>query len=400
MIKIEVSKAHQAKIRAGYPWVFHYQVVAQKGTGVAGDLAVVYDHRNRFLAMGLYDPHSEIRLRVLQTRSPVEIDAEFFRTRFKEAQILRAGLESQGTTGYRVLNGEGDGFPGLVLDRYDTTVVFKLYSLCWFPWLETLLETIHHSAPFERAVLRLSRNIHQAAQKAGNYRDGQVLSGPNVDEPVKFRENGLWFEADVLHGQKTGFFLDQRDNRGRIRLLAGGRRVANVFSYTGAFSVYAGVGGCRSVLEIDANPLAMKSARENWRLNGSVLGLDLKVPEQICGDAFEILDRLHKERRMFDLVILDPPAFARKKNQEQKALNAYTSLATSGAKVTQSNGLLFAASCSNQVGEDDFFEASLRGIRAAGRKFSERFRSGHAPDHPIRFSEGAYLKAICLELGV
>ena len=142
MIRIKISKTLEQKIRRGYPWVFHYQVQNENIKGKAGDLAVVYDSKNEFLAIGLYDPESEIRLRILQTSNPVDIDSDFFEERFNKALVLRDHLFSEGTTGYRVINGESDGFPGLVLDRYENTAVMKLYTSAWLPYLNILIELI------------------------------------------------------------------------------------------------------------------------------------------------------------------------------------------------------------------------------------------------------------------
>jgi 23S rRNA (cytosine1962-C5)-methyltransferase len=250
-IKIKVSKSHQSKIRKGFPWVYYYQLSDRKVSGNAGDLGVVYDSDNRFLAIGLFDPFSDIRLRILQARDPREIDEDFFRQRLQKALALRESFQSQETTAYRMVNGENDGLPGMVVDRYDETLVIKVYTSAWFPYLKTLTGLLQEMTRPGRILLQLSRHVKRISE--GGYQDNQVLYGPELEGPVWFRENGLIFEADLLQGQKTGFFLDQRENRQKVREWAEGRSVLNVFSYTGAFSVYALAGGARSVLEIDIN---------------------------------------------------------------------------------------------------------------------------------------------------
>jgi 23S rRNA (cytosine1962-C5)-methyltransferase len=391
-IKINISKSLQGKIRKGFPWVHFYQMNNRKISGKAGDLGVIYDSDNRFLAIGLFDPFSDIRLRILQTREPREIDETFFQERLQKALELRSPLKSQKTTAYRIVNGENDGFPGMVVDRYNDILVIKVYTSAWFPYLKMLVGLLEEMTGVRRVLLQLSRHVQRISENG--YQDNQMLSGPNLEKPVRFRENGLSFEADLLHGQKTGFFLDQRDNRQKVRELAEGRSVLNVFSYTGAFSVYALAGGAKSVLEIDVNAQAQAAALKNWELN---FGSDVNQKDrlrQIKGDAFEQLASLKREGRQFDLVILDPPAFAGRKQNKQNALQAYLRLAKAGAQCTREGGLLVAASCSAQVRSEEFYRSVDLGIRATGRSYQKLLKTGHPLDHPVTFKEGAYLKAI------
>ncbi len=398
MIKIPISKTHQEKIRKGYPWVFHYQILDKTVQGKAGDLGVIYNSRNKFLAIGLYDPFSDVRLRIIKTGTPEEIDAAFFAGRLQKALTIRLSLEGGGTTGYRVIHGENDGFPGLVLDRYGDTGVLKLYTAAWLPYLESLLALFEDKLPLARCVLRLSRNARSPAEENSSFREGQVLYGPPLTSSVRFKENDLLFEADVFHGQKTGFFLDQRDNRQHIRILARDKSVLNVFSYTGGFSVYALAGGCRSVVEIDASPYALATSQRILELNFPKKRLKSGDVRQLQGDAFQLLKELEDKNEQFDLVILDPPAFAIKKQQKAKALAAYRRLAEAGARLTQNGGLLFAASCSAHVSRDEFFRAVHAGVEASGKHCEEDSRTGHAIDHPIAFKEGEYLKGIYLRI--
>ncbi len=393
-IKIKISKSLQTKIRKGHPWVHFYQVKNISVKGRPGDYGVIYDPDNRFLALGLYDPLSDIRLRVLQTGEPAELDAEFFRERLQRAAGIRRSLESQGTTGYRIVNGENDGLPGLTLDRYQNVGVLKLYTQAWFPHLEKIVPWIERDLKLTPCVLLFSRHVERTLPKNAPYQNQTVLQGSAVDGPVRFLENGLHFEADVLQGQKTGFFLDQRENRQRVRELAADKSVLNAFSYTGGFTVSAFAGGARSVLEIDSNPLAMKAALENLKLNFPDRLEEGNGFEQIKGDAFKSFARLEREKKSFDIVILDPPAFAKSKKHIRNALMAYTRLARAGAKRTRDGGILFAASCSASVKANDFYRATLLGISSAGKSCEVLERTGHATDHPVTFSEGAYLKGI------
>ena len=391
-IKIKISKSLQGKIRKGFPWIHYYQLNNRKISGKAGDLGVVYDSDNRFLAIGLYDPFSDIRLRILQTKDPREIDETFFQERLQQALKLRNFFDANKTNAYRMVNGENDGFPGMVVDRYNDILVLKVYTSAWFPYLKILVGLLEEMAGPRRILLQLSRHVQRISEKG--YQDNQMLLGPHLEKPVRFRENGLSFEADLLHGQKTGFFLDQRDNRQKVREMAEGRSVLNVFSYTGAFSVYAVAGGAQSVLEIDVNAQAQAASLKNWELNfGSDENQKGRL-SQIKGDAFEQLATLKREGRQFDLVILDPPAFASRKQNKQNALQAYLRLAKTGAQCTREGGLLVAASCSAQVRADEFYRAVDLGIRATGRPYQKLLKTGHPLDHPVTFKEGAYLKAI------
>jgi len=391
-IKIKVSKQLQNKIRKGFPWVYYYQLSNRKISGKAGDLGVIYDSSNRFLAIGLFDPFSDIRLRILQTRVPREIDQDFFQERLQQAFKLRSFLDLKETNAYRMVNGENDGFPGMAVDRYNDTLVVKVYTSAWFPYLKMLVNLLEEMTGSRRVLLQLSRHVQRVSE--GGYQDNQMLLGPDLEKPVRFRENGLSFEADLLQGQKTGFFLDQRDNRQKVREGAEGRSVLNVFSYTGAFSVYALAGGARSVLEIDTNAQALAAALKNWELNFGSDGNQKDRLRQIKGDAFEQLASLNRQGEQFDLVILDPPAFASRKQNKQNALQAYLRLAKAGAQCTREGGLLLAASCSSQVRADEFYRSVDLGIRATGRSYQKLLKTGHPQDHPVTFKEGAYLKAI------
>jgi len=377
--------------------VHYYQLDNRKVSGKPGDLGVVYDADNRFLALGLFDPLSDIRLRILQTRQPRPIDESFFSEKLEQALALREPLMVQETTAYRVVNGENDGFPGLVIDRYDDTWVMKAYTSAWFPYVKMLVTLLVERVAPLRIILQMSRHVQRVTE--GGYQHNQVLHGPAVEGLVRFRENGLWFEADLLEGQKTGFFLDQRENRQQVREWAEGREVLNVFSYTGAFSIYALAGGARSVLEIDVNAQAQAASWNNYELNFGPRGDSGKSLRQIRGDAFEQLAELIREGEQFDLVILDPPAFARNRQSKANALQAYLRLAQAGARCTRKDGILLAASCSSSVRADEFYRAVDLGIRAAGRTCRKLLKTGHALDHPVTFREGAYLKAIYCQLG-
>ncbi|WP_026332412.1 23S rRNA (cytosine(2499)-C(5))-methyltransferase [Deinococcus apachensis] len=391
-LRLRVTATAESHLRAGHPWLYESSVREQNREGEAGELAVVYDRRDRFLALGLYDPHSPLRLRVLHMGLPVVVDEAWWEARLEAAVHRRAALFGPETDGYRVLNGESDGFPGAVLDRYSRTLVLKLYTAAWFPHLSLLLRLLEERFPKYRVVVRLSRNIETLAEEAGLH-DGETLVGTEPDGPVIFRESGLHFEADVVRGQKTGFFLDQRENRRRVEAVAKGRRVLNAFSFSGGFSLYAARGGATDVVSLDISAHALRSAERNFALNVADPHIAACRHETVQADVF---DWLSGTRREFDLIVLDPPSLARREAERAGAIRAYAKLAADGLRRLAPGGILVSASCSAHVSADEFFEA-VRGVaRRSSRRWRELRTSRHAPDHHAAFPEAEYLKAIYL----
>ena len=392
-IALRVTRQAQQAMRQGHPWLFDRSITSQGAEGQPGDLAVVFDDRRRFLAIGLYDPSSPIRVRVLQHGAPATIDSAFFAGRLAEAAKRRAPLASTETTGYRLVHGEGDNLPGLVIDHYDRVLVMKLYSAAWLPYVSMLLEGLAAVAPTDWIVLRLSRAVQRETEPLG-ITDGATLAGGPPDGPLYFRENGLRFEVDVLRGQKTGFFLDQRDNRARVEGLAAGKESLNVFAYTGGFSLYAARGGAPLVTSLDISAPALDAARRNFELNDHLPNVAAAHREFLAEDAFAGLVRLAQEGRRFDLVVVDPPAFAQQQTAIPGALLAYERLTRLALGVLRPGGTLVTASCSSRVSEEEFFAAVRRVAARAGRALNEFAHTGHALDHPVRYAEGAYLKCM------
>ena len=393
-LRLRITAAAASAVRSGHPWVFSDSVRELNRAGQTGELAVIYDRKNRFLAVGLFDPDSPIRVRILHTGKPQTIDHAWWQARLKQAIARRRDLFDAQTTGYRLIHGESDGWPGLVLDRYDATLVLKLYTAAWLPRLDDTLALLKEDVPGERVVLRLSRNIQSAAETQFQHSNGQVLHGLPPTGPVVFLESGLRFEADVLRGQKTGFFLDQRENRREVETLAQDRRVLNAFSFSGGFSVYAARGGAAAVTDLDISAHALAAAQRNFALNQNVPGVAACHHDTAQGDAFEWLaDSAAK----FDLVVLDPPSLARRTTEREGALRAYERLATLGIARLAPGGILVAGSCSAHVPAEEFFEVVRRAAAKSGRKFTELKTLRHPPDHPATFKEAEYLKVIYLK---
>lgn len=391
-LRLRITRAAEAELRGGHPWLFAAAIREQNRDGKCGEIAVIYDRNDRFLAAGFYDPGSPIRVRVLHAGKPQEIDAAWWQAQLARAIERRAGLFGEKTNGYRIINGESDGWPGLVLDRYDTTLVLKLYTAAWLPMLPEITSLFTKQiSGHERIVLRLSRNVQKETRRP----DGEILRGPPLDGPVIFLENGLRFEADVLRGQKTGFFLDQRENRQWVESLARDRRILNAFSFSGGFSLYAARGGASSTTDLDISVHALNSARRNFALNQSNAAVAHCVHETTQADVFDWLRA--NTRRKFDLIILDPPSLAKRESERSGAIQAYEKLAASGLEHLSTEGILVASSCSAHVTAEEFFSAVRSAARKSRRQFDELRTARHAPDHPATFPEAEYLKAISLK---
>lgn len=385
---MHVKPAAERHIASGHPWLFEGSIRKQNRDGNAGDLAVIFDRNDKFLAVGLYDPDSPIRVKILQAGQPAQIDAAFFSERIVQAAARRASLPQAQTIGYRLVHGENDGLPGFIVDRYDRTLVLKIYSRAWLPHLPDVLPSLAQHQPYDRLVLRLSRTV----QDNTSVQSG-VIHGTDFDGETHFTENGLTFQANVLHGHKTGFFFDQRDNRAEVRQRASGR-VLDVFAYSGGFTVNAAAGGATHVTSVDLNEHALITCNQNVALNAHLPAVRDCDHRTITGDAMEVMERLISASEKFDVVIVDPPSMAKRADEVQPALLAYRRLAEAAMRLTVTNGLLVMASCSSRIHPEPFFNLLHQTANAARVGLDDVLRTGHAIDHPIAFSEGEYLKCL------
>jgi 23S rRNA (cytosine1962-C5)-methyltransferase len=392
-VAVHLSPPGLRAVRSGHPWLFDSGIVRRPESAADGALAVLFDSKRRFVGIGLYDPNSPIRVRVLHQGGQQQIDAAWLRKRIADSIDRRASLrDDPRTTGYRLVHGENDMLPGIVIDRYASTAVLKLDSSAWLPHLPLLQTCISDLTECDRIVLRMSRTL--TSHCPPSIEDGMILSGSAVDEAIVFHENGIAFEAEPVTGQKTGFFLDQRDNRARVGRLAKGLDVLNVFAYTGGFSLYAARGGAVSVTSLDISKRALAASQRNVALNSDDAAISNTPHHIVAADAFAALAEFVRAGRRFDMVILDPPSFARRQTEVGRALAAYRRLAGLGIGVLDKGGMLVSASCSARVSTDDFFAVVTRAAVAAGRPLREIERTAHALDHPIGFPEGAYLKCL------
>ncbi|MBW1296517.1 class I SAM-dependent rRNA methyltransferase [Aquimarina litoralis] len=386
-IAIKLRPAAEKMVKKGHPWIFENSIIKQSAKGNAGDLAIVYDNKkNKILAIGLYDPYSPIRIKLIQYKKAAQINSDWFFTRIQQAYQLRKPLLETDTDSYRFIFGENDQMPGFISDVYDNVLVIKLYSHIWFPYLNWVIPHLIEQSGCKTVVLRLSRSLQNTGETYNLY-DGQVIYGDLKNEVVVFKEHGVLFSANVIKGHKTGYFLDHRHNRKRVGELAENKTVLDVFSYAGGFSVHALAGNATEVTSLDISRHALEMAKENALLN-----IHSGNHTIMAVDAFDGLQTLISDKKKFDIVVIDPPSFAKRESEISKANNSYARLARLGAQLVVKKGILVLASCSSRVQSDDFFRICEENISNSGRIFKVLEKTFHDIDHPIAFPEGAYLK--------
>ncbi len=397
-IAVRLSGKGLQTVRRKHPWIFEDSIEKISAEAEPGDVAIIYD-RKKIAAAGLVDPHSGVRVRLLTFGASKEvIGPELFRLLVKRSAERRNGLFGPETNAYRLINGESDGFPGLVADKYADVLVLKVYTASFIPHLGDVTDALFAQyAELKRLSLRFSREV--SAMSAGirhNLEDGMLFSAaPEWNGQVVFLENGLKFEADVKCGQKTGFFLDQRENRAKVgELAAGADSVLNVFSYSGGFSLYAAKNGAHRVTDIDFNKHAIAASAHNFALNGDIANIAKCRHRGIADDAFHAMSELEKAGERFQIVIVDPPSFAKSLAERGQAMKSYSRLAAAAVKLLRKNGILVFASCSSRIGADELFEVVHQTAANAGRPLKEFDRRAEAPDHPALFKESHYLKCL------
>ena len=381
----EKSLAHR------HPWIFSGAIARVDGTPNAGDTVAVQAHDGAFLAVAAWSPASQIRARAWSfTDEP--IDATWFATRVRAAVDARAGMLDARHDACRLVHAESDGLPGVIADRYAGTLVVQLSSAGAERWRDAIVDALVAATGVSTVVERSDAEVRQLeglAPRVG------VLRGA-VAGPVAIREDALAYRVDVERGQKTGFYLDQRDNRRRVRELASGRRVLNAFCYTGGFTLAALAGGALEVDSIDSSPDALALARANLAANP---GLPQHAARWIEADVFADLRRMRNENRHYDLAILDPPKFAPTAAHAARAARAYKDINLLALKLLAPGGLLATFSCSGGMSAD-LFQKIVAGAAVDAKvdaTIVERFAA--SGDHPVAlaFPEGDYLKGLLVQ---
>jgi 23S rRNA (cytosine1962-C5)-methyltransferase len=383
---LSLRKNLRDAIHAGHPWVYDRALEPARVPLAPGELVRVAD-RHGPLALGYADPGSPIRVRILDRADDARPDAAWAAARMRRAAGCRlADPRLAGTDAWRLVHGENDFMPGLVIDLYAGVAVVvhdgPAARAFWAPLTDAVIDAARDAgAAIERVVHRPLRG---------------AAAAPGPADVVIMNEHGAAFEVDVARGQKTGFFLDQRENRRLVAELAAGATVLNLFAYTGGFSVHAALAGARRVTTIDSAAPAIEAGRRNLARNG----LDLQAHETLVVDAFDYLERSAAEGRRWDLVIVDPPSFAPRESARPKALRAYRRINELALAVVAPEGRLVTASCSSHVTEADLLAVLANAAAAAGRRVRVTDIRGADRDHPVlpAFPEGRYLTALFAEL--
>lgn len=382
MIKgsIIIRAGREQSIKKHHPWIFS-GAIAQKQVE-PGQIVDVFDQRQNFLARGYYNNKATIAVRILTWDENEAIDSSFWQKRFREALQRRQAFLSQ-TNAYRLIFSEADSIPGLIVDIYDRVAVIQIYTLGLESWREQIVQAlrvvIDLDAIYERSESD-NREVEGLKSQAG------LLWGDLKSSQVEIFEGKAKFLVDIVSGQKTGFFLDQRANRQAIAPYVQNKKVLNLFSYTGAFSIHAVLAGAKSVISVDSSAPAIEMAKENARLNG-VADKCLYA----CEDAF---DYLKNATDQFDVIILDPPGLVKSKKDLQAGTNAYRVLYQLALKHLVPGGVIIVASCSGWVDRALFHKIAFWACEKQGVKLRLLEERGHTWDHPISvfFPEGEYLK--------
>jgi 23S rRNA (cytosine1962-C5)-methyltransferase len=391
MNKLILKTGREKSLKRRHPWIFSGAVARVTGEPPAGDTVEVHSASGEFLALAAYSPKSQIVARVWDWKKRV-IDGAFFYDRVKQAvQQRRALLDAQDTDAVRLVNGESDGLPGMVADRYADTIVMQLSSAGADRWREAIADALMEVSGAARLWERSDAEVRKLEGLPAAI---GPLRGRREPTRVALTENGLTFHVDLEHGHKTGFYLDQRDNRRLVRMLASGRDVLDGFCYTGGFAVNAAAGGARSVLAVDSSAEALELARGNAGIN-AVTGVNW-----VEGDVFLLLRKFRDERRTFDLVVLDPPKFAPTAAHVAKAARAYKDINLLAFKLLRPGGILVTFSCSGGVSADLFQKIVAGSALDAGVQAQIIDRLGPGADHPValNFPEGDYLKGLLCRL--
>ncbi|MGQ9861857.1 MAG: class I SAM-dependent rRNA methyltransferase [Thiobacillaceae bacterium] len=372
-----------------HPWIYNGAIAQVRGDPQAGDTVAVKSADGAFLAWAAYSPKSQIAARVWSFRESEVVDADLIGRRLDAALAYRRRLNID-SDAQRLVYGEADGLPGIVVDRYVGVLVLQITAAGAEAWRDVIVDLL--AERFTEAVLYERSDAEVRHLEGLGMRTGPLRG--TLPAPLYIQEYGLRFTVDVARGHKTGFYLDQRENRHRVALHARDRDVLNCFAYTGAFTVHTLAAGARSVLSVDSSAEALELARKHVTLNG----LDPARCEWRTADAFQELRRLRDQGRRFGLIILDPPKFAPTHQMADKAARGYKDINLTAMKLLEPGGILATFSCSGGVGADLFKKIVAGAAWDAGAEFRLLARMGQAADHPVSldYPEGEYLKGLLL----
>lgn len=387
-VTVKLKPGREAPVKHGHPWIFSGAIASVEGEGSADAVAIaeVVSGDGEWLARGLWDRDLSLSVRLYTRSREQPLDRAWLDERIRRAVNLRLrlfGTRHDETNAYRLVYSESDGLSGLIVDRYADALCIQVGARSMAPWLDDVIEIVREATGITK--------IWVQAEPDAATRDKLIVTGPRLEETVRFRENGLEFEVAPSVQQKTGFYLDQRENRRRVAGYCEGRRVLSAFCYTGAFEVYAARAGAAEIIGIDRSAPALQQAQRHHEMNGT------RVPSRyIEGDVAASLRKFRDEGRTFDVVILDPPRFVARRTQKEKGLRAYKDINLLALKLLTADGVLATFSCSGLVSMEEFKMMLGWAARDAGREVQILEPLTQPPDHPvlIGFPEGEYLKGL------
>lgn len=390
--KIVLKSHHDERIQKGHLWVFSNEIARIEESASGGSLVDLYSHNGQFLGKGFFNPHSLISARIL-TRENETIDSAFFSRKIEKAYKNRT-LLYPGENSYRLVFGESDFLPGLVIDRYENCFVVQSYCLGMDILMPLVLEGLKENFKVQ-CIVKKNDHATRALEKLKEEVEvvcGQLNSPVQISQPLTGSQP-IRFLVDILEGQKTGFFFDQKENRQQLTHYCRGKRVLDCFSYTGGFGLYAAKSGADEVTSVDSSQSACQLLEKNFKLNDAASSV-------VQGDSFEVLQRYQIENRKFDIIVLDPPALAKSKKNKFSALRKYQKLNSLAMSLLNQDGILFSSSCSHHISRTDFVEMLNDAAQSQKKQIQLLEMRGQARDHPILPSmpETEYLKCAIVRI--
>jgi 23S rRNA (cytosine1962-C5)-methyltransferase len=396
MTAVYLKPGRDKSVRRRHPWIFSGAIARMDGPAESGETVEIYSADGEALGKAAFSPHSSIRARMWTWDGEQEVDRAFLKSRLERAVRFRSDLVAPDeTNAFRLVHAESDGIPGLIVDQYAEQLVIQVLSAGTEYWknilIEELISVTGLSKVYERSDVEVRRLEGLEVRT-------ETILGETPQDDLLIEENGLQFYVNVIQGQKTGFYLDQRQNRSRLRDFSAGKSVLNCFCYTGAFTVYALSGGAREVLSIDSSKDALQIGKKNTALNT----LGETGATWLEGDVFKELRKLRDSRHSFDIIILDPPKFAPTAAQAERAARGYKDINLLAFKLLRPGGMLFTFSCSGGISADLFQKIVAGAALDAGVNANIVHYLQQGPDHPVSlaFPEGTYLKGlVCKVMG-
>jgi len=389
MIPVILKKKIGLRIENGHPWIYGNEIAETEETVSPGDIVTVYSGDKKFIGKGYINPKSQIAIRLLTRNEQEAINAGFFKRRIEAAWKYRQKIGY--TANCRLVFGEADGLPALVIDKFGEHFVIQTLALGMDLWKPAIIAALEEIFPKPKIY---ERNDVPVRELEGLVQQKGFLSAP-FETRILMVENGIKFEVDLENGQKTGYFLDQQDNRRAIQHIVKDADVLGAFCYTGSFEVHAGHYGARSVLGLDISENAVAQARRNASLNG----LEAIVRFEAL-NAFDVLKKWSRESKKFDVVMLDPPAFTKSRENIGKAVSGYKEINLRAMKLLRPGGFLVSSSCTNLVSPDLFLDTIRSAAKDAGKKIRQVVYQAQSPDHPIAWGleNTHYLKFLIVEV--